>query len=316
MIGGGVATVLLLVLALLRRSGTTAKGSGPLSLVPRKISAGGGSDQSESVTLSRDKQMALQKVMTDRILKPLSGVMQFGSDSHSKLVERLVHAGIRKKGAAEVFLGAKVAMALAMTAASVAFLLWRSRTGGAELDPQNVILYGSGAMIIGLMLPTFWLSHKAKARMEKIRFALPDALDLLVVCIESGLALDAAFVRLARELKENAPELSEEITLMNLEISAGKPRDECMRNFGLRTGVGEAKALAARVIQTSRFGTNLASSLRIHAESLRQKRRQEAEERAAKTTVKLLFPLVFFIFPAIFVVILGPAMVRLAQGVF
>ncbi|MDP6439320.1 MAG: type II secretion system F family protein, partial [Candidatus Brocadiia bacterium] len=267
----------------------------------------------QTVTLSKAKEKEFQKVMTERILRPLSSVMRLGEGSQSKLVERLVHAGIRRKGAAEVFLGAKVAIALALPAATAAFMLWRATATGGEVNIKNLLLYCAAAMILGLIMPNIWLSRKAKQRMETIRFALPDALDLLVVCIESGLALDASFVRLAREIQHAGPELAEELTLMNLEVSAGKPREDCLRNFGLRTGVEEAKSLAARIIQTTRFGTNLAHSLRIHAESLRQKRRQAAEERAAKTTVKLLFPLVFFIFPAIFVVILGPAIVNIGR---
>jgi len=161
-----------------------------------------------------------------------------------------------------------------------------------------------------MMLPNMWLRGKAKKRIDRVRMSLPDALDLLIVCVESGLGLDAALVRISRELSEVAPEFCDELQLLNLEVSAGKPRDECLRNLALRTGSDEVESLAARINQAARYGTNLGHSLRIHSESLRQKRRQEAEERAAKTSVKLLFPLVFFIFPAIFIVILGPAVAK------
>jgi len=266
------------------------------------------------IVVPKAKQQEFKKLVAERVLRPLSGITKFSGGSQSKLVEQLVHAGIRKKGVVEVFLGAKIALTLAIPAATAGVLLWRARVAGNPADYGQMIMYCAGALIVGLMLPTFWLKRKVRHRQELVRFALPDALDLLVVCVESGLALDAALVRISREMEQTAPELSEELTLMNLEVSAGKPREECLRNFGLRTGVDEAKSLAARLIQTIRYGTNLAHSLRIHAESLRQKRRQQAEERAAKTTIKMLFPLVIFIFPAIFVVILGPAMIMMKDA--
>ena len=264
-----------------------------------------------TVTLEKSKQRELQRLMVERVLRPLSGLMRFSAGPESQLVEQLVHAGVRKKGAAEVFLGAKVALALALPAATAGVLLWRASAAGQPADRRQLMMYCCSALAAGLILPNIWLRRKVRARQEKIRFSLPDALDLLVVCIESGLALDASLIRIGQETQETAPELAEELSLMNLEVSAGKPRDESLRNLGLRTGVEEVKSLVARIIQTTKFGTNLAHSLRIHAESLRVKRRQEAEERAAKTTIKLVFPLVFFIFPAIFVVILGPALIAL-----
>lgn len=267
-----------------------------------------------TVSLSEKKERNLQQAMAKKVLKPLSRIASLAGGKHSKVIEQLVHAGIRRKGAAELFLGAKAAMATALPLAIAGFLLWQDYSAERAVDTGRLFLYCPLGLVAGLMIPNMWLRRKVNGRQETIKFALPNALDLLVVCIESGLALDAALVRIGREMEEVSPELSEELTLLNMEVSAGKPRDECLRNLGLRTGVEEVKSLTARIIQSSKFGTNLARSLRIHAESLREKRRQEAEERAAKTTVKLLFPLVFFIFPAIFVVILGPAMVRLSQG--
>jgi tight adherence protein C len=265
----------------------------------------------QKVSVSRPKQRELSKRMAEQVLQPLSRLTYFSSGSESKLVELLVYAGIRRRGAAEVFLGAKAALALALPAAAAGVVWWLAKHGNYPLDRKGLVMYCCIGLAAGLVLPNVWLRRKVKARQQQIRFALPDALDLLVVCVESGLALDAALIRLSREMQDTAPQLAEELSLMNLEVSAGKPRDECLRNLGLRTGVEEVRSLTARIIQTTKFGTNLAHSLRIHAESLRQKRRQEAEERAAKTTVKLIFPLVFFVFPAIFVVILGPALVNL-----
>jgi len=266
---------------------------------------------SSEVQLGKKRERELGEAMADRVLRPLSKLMSFSGGTQSKLVERLVYAGVRRKGATEVFLGAKMAMALALPAAGASFYLWRSH--GEAVDMGKLIMYCGAGLLLGMMLPNMWLGRKVRARQEQLRFSLPGALDLLVVCIESGLALDAALVRIGRELQDSAPELSEEIALLGLEISAGKPREECLRNLGLRTGVEEMKSLVACIVQSTKFGTNLANSLRIHAESLREKRRQDAEERAAKTTVKLLFPLVFFIFPTLFVVILGPAVVKVSK---
>jgi len=266
------------------------------------------------VRLGKKRERELSEAMADRIFRPLSRLVSFSGGSQSKLVEKLVYAGIRKRGATEVFLGAKMALSLALPAAAASFFLWRTHASGQPVDVGKLIMYCGAGLLVGMLMPNMWLTRKVQARQEQVRFGLPNALDLLVVCIESGLALDASLVRIGRELQESAPELSEELALLNLEVSAGKPREECLRNLGLRTGVEEVKSLVACIIQSSKFGTNLAHSLRIHSESLREKRRQDAEERAAKTTVKLLFPLVFFIFPTLFVVILGPAVVKVTQS--
>ncbi|MFO8008070.1 MAG: type II secretion system F family protein [Candidatus Brocadiia bacterium] len=251
-----------------------------------------------------------------RIVRGLSRGWRLGNVSHSRLQEMLVHAGIREKGAVEIFLGAKMALALALPSAVVAFLLWRGQASTADPNVRHIFMYAAVAVIVGLLLPNMWLRRKAKGRVQSIRLSLPDALDLLIVCVESGLGLDAALVRISKELDDVAPELCEELALMNLEISAGKPREECLRHLALRSGCEEVESLVARIIQSARFGTNLGDSLRIHSETLRTKRRQQAEERAAKTTVKLLFPLIFFVFPAVFVVILGPAVPRLMEELF
>jgi tight adherence protein C len=283
----------------LDRWGTGAKAvlTGPVELKPRK----------------RRPQAASGEGPLARLMRPMASLWKFGDTSQSHLQELLVHAGIREKGAVEVFLGAKFALALALPAAAVGFSMWRANATASPLTARTLFMYGAVAFIVGLMAPMTWLRGKAQRRIQSIRFSLPDMLDLLIVCVESGLGLDAALIRISREMQDVAPELSEDLMLLNLEISAGKPREECLRNLALRSGSDELEALTARINQAAKFGTNLGHSLRIHSESLRQKRRQEAEERAAKTSVKLLFPLVFFIFPAIFVVILGPALVDLKE---
>jgi len=150
-----------------------------------------------------------------------------------------------------------------------------------------------------------------RSRQQKLRLSLPDCLDLLVVCVEAGLALDQAFMRVTQELRIVHPELCEELDLVNAEIRIGRTRLEALRELGDRTGVEDIKSLVAMLVQTDRFGTSIAQSLRVHSDELRTKRRQRAEEMAAKATVKMIPPLVFFVFPALFVVILGPAVVSL-----
>jgi tight adherence protein C len=167
------------------------------------------------------------------------------------------------------------------------------------------------AIAVGYMLPEFWLNIKIRRRQTRLRLSLPDALDLLVICVEVGLGLDQALLRVANELKIVHPELSEELQTVNLEMRVGKSRVEALRELARRTGLEDLKALVAMLVQTERFGTSIASSLRIHSEDLRTKRRQRAEEASAKTSVKMVPALVFFIFPALMVVILGPAFISL-----
>jgi tight adherence protein C len=167
---------------------------------------------------------------------------------------------------------------------------------------------------LGWLLPSWYvLQLRAKLRSE-IQIALADALDLLVACVEAGIGLNQALSRVAEEIRNISNALSAELVLVNLEIRAGTARDQALRNFAERTGVEDIDALVSTLIQTERFGTSVGRALRVQADTLRQKRRQRAEEAAAKTTIKLVFPLVFFVFPALFVVILGPAAIQILQA--
>jgi tight adherence protein C len=166
---------------------------------------------------------------------------------------------------------------------------------------------------MGFYFPDFCLNRWISWRQGKIVEGFPDALDLLVVCVEAGMGLDQAIVKVAEELERTHPEISEELKLVNLEIRAGRTRGEALRNLGERTGVDDIISLAAMLIQTDKFGTSIARSLRVHSDSLRTERIQRAEEAAAKTTIKLIFPLLFCVFPALLVVILGPAFLNLAR---
>jgi tight adherence protein C len=170
--------------------------------------------------------------------------------------------------------------------------------------------------VIGFGLPDTILGHIIRSRQHRIIKALPDALDLMVVCVEAGLGLDMTFKRVGDEIRPICSDLSNEFNLTNLEIRAGKDRSECFKNMAIRTGVSEVGNLMTILTQTSRFGTSLAKALRVHSDAMRIKRRQIAEETAAKSTVKLIFPLVVFILPAIFVVLVGPGVIRIAKTLF
>jgi tight adherence protein C len=174
-------------------------------------------------------------------------------------------------------------------------------------------LYVLGAVLLGFLAPGFWLDHKVRLRQKAIRNGLPDALDLLIVSLEAGSSLDQAIVKAGEELTGAHPALAEEMRLITTEIRAGKPRTEALKNFAERTRVADVRSLVSMLLQTDRFGTSVAQALRTHAATSRTKRRQMAEERAAKVGVKLVFPLVFFLFPALYTVILGPLVIRILR---
>jgi len=212
---------------------------------------------------------------------------------------RLVQAGYRREEALTIFFGSRVAFALGLF-----FLL---STG--VLIKTNMIV-ALGGLGLGYILPGMLLARMAKRRSHRIRLSLADMLDLLVVSVEAGLGLDQAMSRVGTELAFAYPELADELKLINLELRAGKPRSEALRNLADRTGVDDLSSIVTMLIQTDKFGTSIAQSLRVASETLRTKRRQRAEEAAAKTGVKMVFPLVLCIFPSIWVVTIGPAAIR------
>jgi tight adherence protein C len=168
-----------------------------------------------------------------------------------------------------------------------------------------------GLLGLGFFLPRFLLKKKLKERQRRIRLGLPDALDLTVICVEAGLSLDQAMMRVGQDLSHAHPEMSGEFHLFDLETRAGKPRVEALRNLAERTGVDDIRSLVGTLIQTDRFGTSVAQALRVHSDSLRTERRQRAEEQAAKTTVKMIIPLVLFVLPSLIFVTVGPAVIQL-----
>jgi tight adherence protein C len=218
---------------------------------------------------------------------------------------RLVQAGYRREEALTIFFGIRVAFALGL------FALFAS----SILAKPNLAL-ALGGLGLGYILPGMVLARMAKRRAHRIRLSLADMLDLLVVSVEAGLGLDQALQRVGAELAFAYPELSDELRLINLELRAGKPRSEALRNLADRTGVDDLSSLVTMLIQTDKFGTSVAQSLRVYSETLRTKRRQRAEEAAAKTGVKMVFPLVLCIFPAIWVVTIGPAAIRFVTVLF
>jgi tight adherence protein C len=225
------------------------------------------------------------------------------SDGGSRSQLMMIRAGYRSPAAIQVIDGLQIVLPVVFVAA-VLF------TGIYHYNPFSVLLF---AFVLGYVLPEAWLLWRIQVRQHRIRQALPDALDLLVICVEVGLGLDQALLRVAQELRIVHPELSEEFQMVNLEMRVGKTRLEALRELARRTGLEEAKALVAMLIQTERFGTSVAQSLRVHSDDLRTRRRQRAEEMSAKTTVKMVPPLVIFIFPALMVVILGPAVITLMR---
>jgi tight adherence protein C len=170
-----------------------------------------------------------------------------------------------------------------------------------------------GVAGLGFFLPRFILKRMITYRQQRIRLGLPDALDLTVICVEAGLALDQALMRVGQDLQHVHPDLSDEFNLVNFEVRAGKPRAEALRNLVERTGVDDIRALVGTLIQTDRFGTSVAQALRVHSDSLRTERRQRAEEQAAKTTIKMVPPLVIFVLPSIIFVTIGPAVIQLIR---
>ena len=186
-------------------------------------------------------------------------------------------------------------------------------TAKSNAAPSNKILFLVASFAVGFFGPNEYVRHAARKRQKQILRGLPNALDLMVVCVESGLGLDQAILQVAKELQSAHPEISEEFSLMNLEMKAGKRRAEALRNLADRTGVEEVKKLVAVLVQADRFGTSVAQSLRGHSEYMRVQTRQQAEEKAAKLGVKLVFPIFFCILPSLFVVTVGPVIVRIVR---
>lgn len=228
----------------------------------------------------------------------------------SKIKSRLSQAGFRTEGATSIFLGMKfIGLIIGLVASGGTALLTSSFT-------QSALIYTVGVSAFLFYLPDIIVWLIAKHRKDAIFLGLPDVLDLLVVCVEAGLGLDQAMRKVSEEMKKSCRIVSEEFALCNFQLQMGRARNEVLQDLGARTGVDDLRSLAAILIQADKFGSSIAQALRVQSDSMRTRRRQLAEEKAAKTAVKLIFPLVIFIFPAIFVVLVGPAAITIVNEMF
>ncbi len=265
----------------------------PSSVLGARLRALGG--QSAQV---QDKPVLKVKERIGQALDPLSKAIPLSPSDVSRTRAWLIQAGLRESRHVSYYFGSRLILAFLGFAAVVAF-------SGFTSFPLLVCVPA-----LGFFLPRFFLKRMIKDRQQRIRIALPDALDLTVICVEAGLALDQALMRVGQDLHHAHPDLSDEFHLVNLEMRAGKPRAEALRNMVDRTGADDIRSLVGTLIQTDRFGTSVAQALRVHSDSLRTSRRQRAEEQAAKTTIKMIPPLVIFILVPFLFVTVGPALIQ------
>jgi tight adherence protein C len=266
----------------------------PSSVLGARLRALGGQQQPVEVKPAFRERL-------EQAMDPISKAIPLSPADVSRTRAWLIQAGLRDAIHVNYYFGARLLMAAVGFAAVALF---------AGFD--NVFLL-AGVPGLGFFLPRFFLKRMIKNRQQRIRIGLPDALDLTVICVEAGLALDQALMRVGQDLHHAHPDLSDEFHLVNLEMRAGKPRAEALRNLVDRTGVDDIRSLVGTLIQTDRFGTSVAQALRVHSDSLRTERRQRAEEQAAKTTIKMVPPLVVFVLPSIMFVTIGPAVISLIR---
>jgi tight adherence protein C len=242
----------------------------------------------------REKWEAVLQELGERTARP--------ETDQTEVRRRLTHAGFQSPAAPSVYWGVRIVFPLALLATTMVLVPVAGTLGLLA----GVVLAG-----FGWLLPSFYLDNRIGRRQGELRRALPDTLDLLVTTVEAGLGLNQAMVRVAQEISGLSPQMAQELTMVNLEIRAGKSREDALRGLGERTGVEDLRSLATMLVQTDRFGTSVVQALRVHADTMRVKRKQRAEEAAAKTAIKILFPMLFFIFPALFIVLLGPAAINI-----
>ncbi len=255
----------------------------------------------------RAKESVAKRVMETVAPIAVRPSMMQNAEGISKLRMRLATAGFHSESMPRSFLASKTVVAVCFGAAATAFCLAK---GYSLANMVGIILIGAG---VGFLAPDLWLSSAISKRKEQIRNGLADILDMLVISVEAGLGLDAAFQRVGEEMKDVHAVLAEELQIVTLESQMGIPRSEALSNLSTRTGLDEVRSLVAIINQAERFGTSIARALRNQSDALRVKRRQAAEERAQKTTVKLMAPLILFIFPAILVVLAGPAALKMIE---
>lgn len=259
-------------------------------------------------SVSRRRRQSSKQKLQEAVGKLGEQMIKRGGRDLVGWTKRLVQAGFWRPEATRIFYGARVVVTVGLIVAGL--------IGGAIFDLRLAVMLLLALWLGGLgwLAPSWYVRRRRLKRRKEISLALADALDLLVACVEAGIGLNQALVRVADEIRNISESLSAELVMVNLEIRAGTARDDALRNFAERTGVDDIENLVSTLIQTERFGTSVGRALRVQADTLRQKRRQRAEEAAAKTTIKLVFPLVLFVFPALFVVILGPAVIQVVQA--
>jgi tight adherence protein C len=256
-------------------------------------------DEAHDAIARRRRQAKSQRLMS--ALQALGQQVGSGRKDTTAVRLFLIQAGFSDPRAVSMYWASRVSLAVGLP---VLALFGLPILGVATNKVLLAVLY-FGAM--GWIAPSFYVKRRLKARQKEVQLALADMLDMLVVCVEAGLGLNQALLRVADEIDHVSPVMSEQLALVNLEMRAGTPRDEALKNFAERTGLPDIKSLVNMMIQTDRFGTSVADALRVHSDTMRTKRRQRAEEAAAKTTIKLVFPLVLFVFPAMFLVVIGPS---------
>lgn len=255
----------------------------------------------------KKKNEALAAVL-EKATSPLADTVSGNEKEMGKLREKLVNAGFRRESAPVVFKGLQLIVGgIGLVIGGVFGLVSDGLT-------QAMLMKLAGGVVIGYLLPSLLLGQLAKKRMEKIFLGLPDALDLMVVCVEAGLGMDQALRKVAEEMNKSHKEIGEEFSIANQQLQFGRTRVEVLQALGFRSGVDDLKQLASILVQADKFGSSVATALRVQSDSMRTKRRQIAEEKAAKTAVKMIFPLVLFIFPGIFVVLVGPAGINMYRN--
>jgi tight adherence protein C len=241
-----------------------------------------------------------------QVMRPVGEMIVRSTEEMSRQEKKLVQAGFRRKDAVALFYATQLACAVFL---AVAFLASGYLYQRPVLSVVLCLLGGAG-------IPDAWLKSQMNARMERIRTGLPDAIDLTLVSMEAGLGLDQALLRVGEEIRTSYPDLADEFHLRNIELNMGQSRQQAFRNLAERTGVPELASLVSILIQTDRFGTSISDALRVFSDSMRTKRRQRAQEQAAKLAVKMIVPMVVFVFPSLFVVVVGPAIIQLMRVFF
>lgn len=311
---GAIFAVIWLVLNVLSSRNTKAEERlARLGRTPSMMDVEVMSSASQSGSFDRKMQNIIDKAMA--FAKPMMPKTEM---EQSKLRQELAMAGFRSENAPKIFLGLRTITLVVSLIFLVTVVLplntpqespW-DLYEGAMRAPVSTLL----TVIVGLFGPTLVLAYLRRKRQESIFLTLPDVLDLMVVCVESGLGLDAAMRKVCEEMREHAPIITEEFNIANFQLQMGRPRRDVLHDLGVRTGVDDMKSLSAILVQADRFGSSVGQALRVQSDSMRIRRRQIAEEKAAKTAVKLIFPLVLFIFPGIFVVMAGPAAIQVQRN--